>query len=147
MCEVNDKTHVRGSRYPSPTLWHLANSEKKMKDRYLRVTSTSPQNALPSASMISKKMSMDGHEAPANRQCTWTHGQKNGHTPPPILSHIGDCSSPGTIKKVTYEENNTSCRNWCSRYSQIFLMKAIPPQAKPEDMSNSTEENDFQDHA
>ena len=118
------------SRYPSPAFWHHANADKKRKDRYLRATSTLPQVALSSAFTISEKMSMDGFKAPTNRQCTWTYGKKNTHLPPPILSHIGDCSSPGTIKKVTYEENNISCRNWCSRYSQVrlevpYLLKCV----------------------
>ena len=119
------------SRYPSPAFWYLANADKKRKDSGLRTTSTLPQVALSSAFTISEKMSMDGFKAPTNRQCTWTYGKKNPHLPPPILSHIGDCSSPGTIKKVTYEETNISCRNWCSRYSQVclevpYLLKCVP---------------------
>ena len=59
---------------------------------------------------------------------------------PPTLSLIGDRSPPGTLTKASEQENRIlSCRNWCSRYSQSFLKKTIPPQAEEEELSFSTD--------
>ena len=62
-------------------------------------------------------MSIHENEASTNEPCK---SIVNGSLSPPILSHIGECSPPGTLTKDPHEENNIiSCRNWCSSYSQV----------------------------
>ena len=89
--------------------------------------------------------SADGEEAvygmaPAANGQRVTLSLKPSSPTPPTLSLIGDRSPPGTLTKASEQENRIlSCRNWCSRYSQSFLKKTIPPQAEEEELSFSTD--------
>ena len=115
-------------RYSPPTFGRLARNSRdhsNITSRRLKKDECAGGAALPaqiSSSFTleeSDKMSIERNEAPANRPCR-TIVLNNRSPSPPILSRVGDRSPPGTLNKVPYEENRIiSCRNWCSRYSQV----------------------------
>ena len=110
----------------SPTFRHIARTRRDhshltsrsiINDKCASGSSIPPQISLSLTLARSEKMNDDGNGASKNGPCRTV--VFHNHSPsPPILSHVGDCSPPGTLNKVPYEEN-ISCRNWCSRYSQV----------------------------
>ena len=40
----------------------------------------------------------------------------------PVLRKVGEKTPPGTLKK---DRPTSSCKSWCSQYSQSFLSKTI----------------------
>lgn len=51
---------------------------------------------------------------------------------PPVISTLGEKSPPGTLKRRGPEGGGqSSCRNWCSQYSQSFLARTIETTPPP----------------